>query len=654
MALMAREAKPGFWVASDMGDLLGSVGIAALRVRLSPGANAKLLCPKCGGGRTKEQSLSLRIDHDGQGAAWNCKRSQCGWKGSGRFEGSHRRGDDEPARRERVYVQPEVESIAQRQRSPGMLAWFASRGISPETVEALGIYESRQRFPKLAPDGAVVKDDEGGVVWENKPVVVFPYEWEGRIVNRKMRSPQKQFRQDKDSLRTLFNAPAVTADDELILVEGEMDVAACWEAGYRQVVSIPDGTPSKLLAEDDPARNDDLRYEALETCSSIVAPIQRVIIATDSDVPGGYLAEEFARRLGPARCWRVTWPEGCKDANDVLLRHVPKGQAPTPEAIEQGRADIRAAIEAAVPWPLAGIFTMAPGTLSAFLHDRRMPRGLDSGIRDLDEVARLPAGPGWLTIVTGIPSHGKSRFLKVWLAYNAMKHGLGIVWCSPEDNRPEILALDLAQIIAGQPLQEAGTYIPAAVLRQAEEWIEKHITFIYADDHDTEMTLDWVLRKAELAKRRRPRNLLVVDPWNEVEHAYDTRKESETQYTGRWLRKLKAWGRAEGFSLVIAAHPKQQMPDPKTKRYPVVDGYAISGSANWYNRADVGITIYRREEGFMEVHCWKARFAGFGKRNAMAKLEIEKRTQRLKSTSMNQPQGDMLDTEDTMDEGAPA
>lgn len=640
---MAHEQTPNFWLADDMGDLFGSIGIMALRTRLSPGANAKLMCPKCEGGRTKEQSLSVRVDPDGQGAAWNCKRGNCGWKGSGRFKGSERQ-DEAPARRERVYVQPEVEAPAKRARPPGLLAWFASRGISEETVEALGIYGVQKRFPQLEPDGAVVKDEEGKVVWETKPAVIFPYEWEGQIVNRKARSPQKQFMQDKESLRTLFNAQSVTADDELILVEGEMDVAACWEAGYRQVVSIPDGTPSKLLDEDDPAREGDLRYEALETCSGILAPIRKVIIATDMDVPGGYLAEEFARRLGPARCWRVTWPAGAKDANDVLLRHVPKGQQPTPEQIELGRADIRAAVEAATPWPMAGIFTLNPGTLSQFLHDRRMPRGLECGIRDLDDVARLPAGPGWLTIVTGIPSHGKTRMLKVWLAYQAMKHGLGIVWCSPEDNRPEIIALDLAQIIAGQPLQEAGTYIPDSALREAEQWIEKHITFIYADDASTEMTMDWVLAKAELAKKRRPRNLLVVDPWNEVEHSYDARKESETQYTGRWLRKMKAWGRAEGFSLLIAAHPKQQMLDPKTKKYPVVDGYAISGSANWYNRADLGLTIYRREEGYMEVHCWKARFPGFGKRNGMARLEIEKRSQRLKSASLQQQdQADMLD-----------
>ena len=32
------------------------------------------------------------------------------------------------------------------------------------------------------------------------------------------------------------------------------------------------------------------------------------------------LREELAIRLGRDRCWYVTYPQGCKDANDVLQR----------------------------------------------------------------------------------------------------------------------------------------------------------------------------------------------------------------------------------------------------------------------------------------------------------------------------------------------
>ena len=159
-----------------------------------------------------------------------------------------------------------------------------------------------------------------------------------------------------------------------------------------------------------------------------------------------------------------------------------------------------------------------------------------------------------------------------------------------------------------------------------------------------------MLQRAEEAKTRRRRNLLLLDPWNEYEHQFG-RGESETQYVGRWLRRLKAWGRAEGFSIIIVAHPTKQVPlDPKTKQYPVVDGYDISGGANWANKADVGMTVYRRREGEVEVKCWKARFPAFGHRNGLATLKLDPRSGRL--SSLQQAEQQQMDMGDSDDAGA--
>lgn len=642
MAKRPDPSKPAFIVGDSLGDIFAEAGIQLGKARPAVGRDVKVLCPACGGGRTREMSLSIKVDADGAGAAWHCFRGSCPGSssvpGSGRLENRSR--DHVPKRRERPpVVKPVLHTQAEQQRPESLYKFFEKRGISAETVDAFGIYGVSRSWPKTDDAGKVLTDEQGRPIWVEKPTIVCPYRWRAEVVNRKFRSIDKQFMQDRDALRTLYNADAIESPDVVVLVEGEFDVLACHEAGLRQVLSLPDGSPQKLMDEDDPRREDDKRFDALENCADVLEPVEKFVIATDADVPGGYLAEEFARRLGRERCWRVTWPEGCKDANDVLLRHMPPEERgkrpPTPEEAEPGRADLLRCIEQAQPWPLAGLFDMRPGVLRAFLDEGREPHGLESGIVALDEVARLPQGGGWLTVVTGIPSHGKSTLVRCWMAYLAMRHGLGIVWCSPEDNRPEILALRLAEIIEGQPVREAGTIMPAARLEHAEDWIRERVTFVYADDPNTEMTLDWLLARAEQAKRRRKRNLLLLDPWNEVEHQLG-RGESETQYTGRWLRRLKAWGRAEGMGVCILAHPKQMALDPKTKEYPVADGYDISGSANWYNRADLGLTVYRRKgigEGFPEVHCWKARFPAFGKRNAMARLKLDRRTGRLSSAA---------------------
>nr|WP_314074753.1 toprim domain-containing protein [uncultured Roseococcus sp.] len=633
--MSAHEAKPGFWIGDSIPEILGANRIVTRGKRLIAGRDVKVLCPACNGGREREQSLSVKLDVDEQGVTWHCKRGTCsGFTGSGKIDGA-RRGDDGPQRRERpTPVRPQADPPQVQQQTQNLLDWFALRGISEETVREFGIYGKQDRWPKFGDDGKLEHDAEGKALWIPKPTIVFPYLWRGELVNRKRRSVDKQFMQDKDSLRSLYNADNVTSPDEVIFVEGEMDVLSLWEAGFRQVVSLPDGASNTLREENDPRRQDDIRFDPLENCSAIIAPVKRCILATDADVPGGYLAEEFARRLGRVRCWKASWPEGCKDANDVLLRHVPKGEVPTDEQLELGRADLRAAITGAEPWPLAHVVTLRPGQLSHFLRSGKGPRGLDSGIRTLDDIARLPAGPGWLVEVTGIPSHGKTSMVRPWLIYQARKHNLGLVWCSPEDNQAETSALEMARIIAGQPLYEAGTYMPEEVLSDAEDWLRRHVTFLQSNDPNVEMSLQWVLERAEEAKARHPRQLLVIDPWNEFEHQFD-RYETETQYVGRWLRKLKAWGRAEGMTIVIVAHPKNQLKDGKGK-YPVVDGYDINGGANWNNKADLGLTVYRAEDGFVQVHCWKARFPAFGKRGGMARLSLDKRTGRLGSVFQNQ------------------
>ena len=142
----------------------------------------------------------------------------------------------------------------------------------------------------------------------------------------------------KDAEQILFGLDDITNSDSAVIVEGECDKMALDEAGIRNAVSVPDGAPNEVKEEPDPA---DRKFVFLRNCADRLASLRRVIIAVDEDGPGQALAEELARRLGRERCWRVRWPEGCKDANEVLLKH--------------GRDALRACIEQATPYPIAGL-----------------------------------------------------------------------------------------------------------------------------------------------------------------------------------------------------------------------------------------------------------------------------------------------------------
>ena len=120
-----------------------------------------------------------------------------------------------------------VKSRAKRYRKPErvgvkapdeqILQWFTSRKISPETVTRFKIRQT--------PDGEIA----------------FPYFKDGQLVNVKYRRLPKAFRQEKDAEPCLFGRDLIGRDaDQLLIVEGEVDVMAAWEYGI-EAVSVPVG-----------------------------------------------------------------------------------------------------------------------------------------------------------------------------------------------------------------------------------------------------------------------------------------------------------------------------------------------------------------------------------------------------------------------------
>ena len=71
-----------------------------------------------------------------------------------------------------------------------------------------------------------------------------------------------------------------------------------------------------------------------------------------------------------------------------------------------------------------------------------------------------------------------------------------------------------------------------AEIRDADAFIEEFFSFITLDprDDDIEADCQWVIDRAADAVIRDGANMLIVDPWNEVEHR---RRAPDCDYTGR-------------------------------------------------------------------------------------------------------------------------
>ena len=555
--------------------------------------NHRTTCPNCSAARKKknEPCLSVEIDDDGDGATWFCQHCNDFTDGVRVKPNGHGGSNGRaayPKSPRPVKVPPQI----QGEKSDGLYAFMEKRGISRATVDRLGVVATEAWFPQIE---------------KRERCIAFPYVRNGAVVNHKYRSADKQFAQDKDALPTLYNIDAVAGAETVYWVEGEMDVLAMIEAGYPATVSLPVGAPAPRKDGSTPEPETmDKRFAALTNCADQLQHVKRFVLAGDMDGPGKLLIEETARRLGKELCWKVRWPDSndapCKDANQCLMEH--------------GADVLRECIEAAEPWPISGIHEareFEDGYWSFYRGE--VDRGLSTGWPHLDDLAHVRAGDLW--VVTGIPHHGKSEFIDALMVNAARLHDWRFGVASFE-NDPEHHMAKWAEKYLHAPFFDGPTpRMSESEAAAAFEWIKRRFFFITSDDESR--TIDWILDKARALVLRHGVNMLVVDPWNEVEHLRPGRQ-TETEYISESLGKLRRFARSNDVLVALVAHPTKMQRDPAGK-VPPPSLYDISGSAHFANKCDVGLTVFRDDDSpegpVTEVHVRKVRHKWIGKKGSV-------------------------------------
>ena len=140
-----------------------------------------------------------------------------------------------------------------------------------------------------------------------------------------------------------------------------------------------------------------------------------------------------------------------------------------------------------------------------------------------------------------------------------------------------------------------------------KEHIENNYFFISPTDS---FKVDNILEKAKSLVRRKGIKALVIDPYNRLESEQGTR--SETQYISELLDKLTNFAQRNDLLVILMAHPTKQ-PRNKDGIIEAPTLYDISGSANFFNKADFGIVVHRnRIANNVEVHVQKVKFRHLG------------------------------------------
>jgi twinkle protein len=456
--------------------------------------------------------------------------------------------------------------------TPEVLAMFKERGISQEVLKRNKIsFNGRE--------------------------ILFPYFQDGEIVNIKYRTLDKKFRQEKDAMKIFYGLDDIKGEKDIYIVEGEFDKLACEVAGHANVTSVPDGAPSPS------AETYNTKFEFIDTCEYLFAEAERIIIAVDTDAPGKKLESELIRRFDPAKCWTVRWPDGCKDANEVLIK--------------LGILELMTCLENPVQVPITGVFTVDDYSDSIDeLYENGLKGGESTGWFAMDEIYTVR--PGEMSIITGIPSHGKSSWLTALIINLAKECAWRFALYSPENQPMQRYMADMAKIHLGKPFRDGPhERMTREELAEAKTWLNDRMYYILPDDDS--LGLNDILDKAKATVRRYGITGLIIDPWNEVSHLRPSGMQ-ETEYISNSLSKIRQFARSFMVHVWIVAHPakmiKLTQDESGKATYPVPTAYDISGSAHWYNKGDNIISVWRdihNEAKHVQVWVQKVRFREVGK-----------------------------------------
>ena len=403
-------------------------------------------------------------------------------------------------------------------------------------------------------------------------VAQFPYHRNGEPYAGKFRAIEKRdWRASKGISRGLYNEDALRQHEgPVVITEGEIDCLSVMQSGYMRAVSLPDGW-----------NPDGQERQCLLDAEDALRKAPHVIVAGDMDEAGASLPKAVANILLGHDVRYVAWPGDCKDANDVLVSY---GEGEVARCLtEAKRLDPEGGF-------ITGISDLPP------LPARRVLR---VGMTPFDYVLAFEVGA--MSVGTGTPGSGKSTFT-TFAAYHVAKHENCVVGMLSFETHPYRTRDHLARLHKGRPWDDLD--------REAQDdcaaWLDRRFRIVHRTYDEGHHNLGWLKSMIYTLAVRDNCKLILVDPWNELEHLPEP-GESLTNYINFALQQIRQWADQFDTHICVVAHPRKMMTDGKP-RSPT--GYDIADSAAFANKPALGFSVHQEEyedDSFVRVTTWKVR-----------------------------------------------
>lgn len=532
------------------------------------GGQVKVICPFCHERRSNKRDRSLSINL--ATLAYHCH--YCETKGYLKSK------MEENISQEQRYFKPQKkeyklpkQEINQSEYSKAFIEYFNSRGISEKTLKDLRVSEEVEFFPQL----------------QNKSrCIAFNYYLLDQLINVKYRTRNKDFKLVSGAKLIPYNIDSISEesfeDEEekyAIITEGEFDALTYIECGLNHVVSVPNGASTNLEYLDDfiESHFDKLDY---------------IYVSVDNDRKGVECRAELIRRLGKEKCRIIDYPSPCKDINEVLVQY--------------GKDKVRECFKKYTELRIEGVDELIDVENELdYLFNNGLQRGTTVGIENIDNLISFQTG--MLTVVTGVPSHGKTYYLNYLLSRLNILHNWKIAFFSPEFYPVNLHIAQIIETLGGNRFSNKN--YSQQVYEAMKDYVCKN--FFWLDPDDTDITS--VLERAKYLIKKKGIKAFVIDPFNALTDK-EKKNVKQDEYISEFLQKIRWFARKYDVAIFLVMHPTKMI-KLENGLYPVCDLYNCKGASEIFDKSDIGITVWRNEQDdYAEMHITKVKFRHLGEK----------------------------------------
>ena len=380
----------------------------------------------------------------------------------------------------------------------------------------------------------------------------------GRKFNKEKDHNKCWSQKDSDFAPLLFNMNRIDPAKPLLVVEGEIDCLSVIEAGYSNVVSIPNGCANSQWIQ--------YNWEWLEQ-------FDKIILWFDSDEAGIKARNDILYRLGTWRTYYIeinpedTTPNGAriKDANEVLYF--------------KGKDRVLQYINKPLEIPVENVSDLS----KAEDFDIEHAEGLYTGIKELDDqIYKLTFGT--LNIITGKSGEGKSVFVNQVAICQAVQQGYDVFVFSGELPAPILRNWVETNMIGREYITMKDGHVRVFNPEQRklmQNWYSGKV-LVYDDDYNTTATA--LLNKMEELARKCGTKVFLIDNLMMID--LECNEESRLQAEKEFVNKLIFFAKKYNVLVFLVAHPRKTGEIRVTKE-------DIAGSGNIVNLAHMVFSVHR-------------------------------------------------------------